>query len=87
MCDPLLAAARDPRRAIHTSGIVAVSLGESCNDESVEVRARQLAHGGSLTATSPDPGHGSTFTLHLPTATNFGTGLDRFLTFHGLDLG
>ena len=31
-------------------------------------RSLALAHGGSLTAASPGPGHGSIFTLHLPTA-------------------
>ena len=31
-------------------------------------RSFALAHGGSLTAASPGPGHGSIFTLHLPTA-------------------
>ncbi len=86
MCDPLLAAARDPRRAIHTSGIVAVSLGESCNDESVEVRA--LASPRRLTdANQPRPW--ARLDLHPapPHRDGFGTGLDRFLTFHGLDLG
>ena len=29
-------------------------------------RAIALAHGGQLTAISPGPGKGSTFTLHLP---------------------
>ncbi|MEM8747160.1 MAG: ATP-binding protein [Actinomycetota bacterium] len=32
-------------------------------------RSLTRAHGGDLTATSPGPGHGSTFTVDLPLAT------------------
>ncbi|MCC2592498.1 HAMP domain-containing protein [Tessaracoccus sp. OS52] len=39
-------------------------------------RSLALAHGGSLTASSPGPGRGSTFTLHLPRVSEPG----RFLT-------
>ncbi|MEX5267118.1 ATP-binding protein, partial [Kocuria sp. CPCC 204721] len=31
------------------------------------------AHGGSLTATSPGPGHGAVFTMELPTCHRVGS--------------